>query len=64
MGKGRLRGDMIEVYKIRHNMENMDRETFFSLPHNTRTQWGHPRKLIGGRFRAGKKKAAFTQHIV
>ena len=29
--KRRLRGDMIEVYKIMHGVENVDRETFFSL---------------------------------
>ena len=27
--KKRLRGDMIEVYKIMHGIENVDRETFF-----------------------------------
>ena len=28
--KRRLREDMIEVYKIMHGVENVDRETFFS----------------------------------
>ena len=53
--KRRLRGDMIEVYKIRHGMENVDRETFFSLSQNSRTR-GHPMKLIGGRFRTERKE--------
>ena len=44
--------------------ENMDRETFFSLFHNARTQRGHPMKLMGGRFRTDKRTDFFTQHIV
>ena len=62
--KRSLRGDMIEVYKIMHGVENVDRETFFSLSQNTRTQWGQPMKLIGGRFRTNKRKYFFRQHIV
>ena len=54
---------MIEVYKIMHGMENVDRETFLSLSQNTRTR-GHPIKLIGGRSSSNKKKYFFTQHIV
>ena len=34
--KRRLRGDMIEVYKIMPGVENVDRETFFSLSQNTK----------------------------
>ena len=61
--KRRLVEDRIEGYKIMHGVENVDRETFFSLSHNTRT-WGHPMNLIGGRFRTDKRKEFFTQHIV
>ena len=60
-GKRRLRGDMIEGYKI---MPGVERETFFSLSQNTRTQWGHPMKLVGGRSRTNKRKDVFTQHVV
>ena len=63
MEKRRLRGDMIEVYKIMHVVENAHRETFFSLSQNTRT-WGHPIKLTGGRSRTNKRKDFFTQRIV
>ena len=53
---------MIEVYKIMHGVENVDKKT--SPPsQNTRT-WGHPMKLIGGRSRTNKRKYFFTQHIV
>ena len=54
---------MIEVYNILHGMENVDRESFFSLSQNTRTR-GHPMKLIGGRSRTNKRKYFFTQCIV
>ena len=54
---------MIEVYKVMHGLENVDRETFFSLSQNTRTR-GHPMKLIGGRSRTNKGRYFFTQHIV
>ena len=53
---------MIEVYKIMHGVENVDKETFFSLSQNTRTR-GHPMKLIGGRSRKNKRKDFFTQRI-
>ena len=55
---------MIEVYKMMHDVENVDRETFFSLSQNIRTQWGHPMKLMGGSFRTDKRKDFFTQRIV
>ena len=44
-------------------MIEVDRETFFFLSHNSRTQ-GHPMKLIGGRFRTDKRKYFFAQCIV
>ena len=46
-----------------HCMENVDRETFFSLSQTTRT-WGHPMKLIGGRSNTTKRTYFFTQRIV
>ena len=52
--KRRLRGDLIEVCKIMHGVENVDRETFFSLTQNTSTR-GLPMKLIGARFRTEKR---------
>ena len=61
--KRRLRGDMIEVYTIIHDMENVNRKTFFSLSQNSRTR-GHPMKLIGERSRTNKRKCFFTQCIV
>ena len=55
---------MIEMYKVMHGMDKrIDRETFFSLSQNTRTQ-GHPMKLAVGRFRTNKRKHFFIQRIV
>ena len=36
----------------------------FSLSQNTRTQWGHPMKLIGGRSRTNKRNYFFTHCII
>ena len=60
--KRRLRGDTVEMYKIMHGVENVERETFFSLSQNTGTQWGHPMKPMGGR--TNKRRDFFTQPIV
>ena len=64
MEKRRLRGDMIEVDNIMHSVENVERETFFSLSQNTRPQRGHPMKLTGERSRTTKRKYFFEQLIV
>ena len=49
---------MTEVSEIMPGVENVDRETFFSLCHNTRTQRGHPMKLIGERFMTNKSTSS------
>ena len=46
-----------------HGVENVNRETFLSLPHNSRPRV-HPMKIIAGRFRADKGKYFFAQCIV
>ena len=52
--KRRLRGDMIEVYKIMHGLEKVEKEVLFSLSHNTRTR-GHSMKLVSSRVRTDKE---------
>ena len=42
-----LRGDMTEMYKIMHGVENVDRVAFFSLSHNIKTQIGSSHKADG-----------------
>lgn len=60
--KGQVSGDMIELYKIRHGMQNTDREKVSSLSPDTRTQ-GQPMKLKGP-FRTDKTISFFTQRRV
>uniref|UniRef100_K7EXW6 Reverse transcriptase domain-containing protein n=1 Tax=Pelodiscus sinensis TaxID=13735 RepID=K7EXW6_PELSI len=60
--KRRLRGDMIEVYKIMSGVERADKEKLFISSHNRRTR-GHQMKLMGSRFKTNKRKF-FTQRVV
>ena len=63
--KSQVSGEMIKVFKIMHGMEEVNRDsTFFSLPHTTRIQWGHPVKPNDGKFRTDKRKYFFTQLTV
>uniref|UniRef100_K7EYK2 Reverse transcriptase domain-containing protein n=2 Tax=Pelodiscus sinensis TaxID=13735 RepID=K7EYK2_PELSI len=61
--KRRLRGDMIEVYKIMSGVERADKEKLFISSHNRRTR-GHQMKLMGSRFKTNKRKFFFTQRVV
>lgn len=55
------RVNMIEAYKIIHEMEKADRGSFFSLFHNTRL-WGQ--KLLENRVRTDKMTYFFTQQQI
>ncbi|KAG6933171.1 hypothetical protein G0U57_019969 [Chelydra serpentina] len=61
--KRRLRGDIIEVYKIMSGVEEVNKEKLFTCSHNRRTR-GHPMKLMGSRFKTNKRKFFFTQRTV
>uniref|UniRef100_K7F1Z4 Reverse transcriptase domain-containing protein n=1 Tax=Pelodiscus sinensis TaxID=13735 RepID=K7F1Z4_PELSI len=61
--KRRLRGDMLEVYKIMSGVERADKEKLFISSHNRRTR-GHQMKLMGSRFKTNKRKFFFTQRVV
>ncbi|CAM5105037.1 unnamed protein product [Natator depressus] len=60
--KRRLRGDMVEVYKIMSGVEKVNKEKLFTCSHNIRTR-GHQMKLMGSRFNTNKSKF-FTQRTV
>ncbi|CAM5132666.1 unnamed protein product [Eretmochelys imbricata] len=61
--KRRLRGDMIEVYKIMSGVEKVNKEKLFTCSHNIRTR-GYQMKLMSSRFNTNKRKFFFTQHTV
>lgn len=58
-------GYMIEVYFfLKHDIEKVDREKYFSLSHNTRI-WGLSNlKLSGNTARRNKRKYFFEQCII
>ena len=58
----RLRGDMIQVYKILNKMDRVEPEKFFiTCPSNTR---GHSKKLFKQRCKKDVRKYAFSQRVV
>ena len=59
----RLRGDQIEVFKILHGYENIDRNMFFSLKKDSRTR-GHEVKLVKDQCRLDIRKHSFSQRTI
>ena len=61
----RMRGDLIEAFKILQGLENIKPEEFFTLSHNTGTR-GHNLKLFKKRLSKGLelRKHFFSQRIV
>src|SRR6218665_3233108 len=58
----RMRGDLIEPYKILHGLENVDEHTFFKK--TTGNLRGHSLKLYHKPVRLGVRKFFFSQRIV
>jgi hypothetical protein len=58
----RLRGDLIEVFKIMKGMEDISWETFF-IKRSDRTR-GHSEKLFKERSRLDARKYFFSQRVV
>ena len=57
----RLRGDLIEVFKIMRGMDKVDREQLFPLVEGSVTR-GHKLEVRDGRFRGDLRKNVFP-HI-
>jgi len=60
----RIRGDLIETYKILTGKENVNRDTFFHLIDSERQLRGHGLKLHKRRCRLDKRKFFFSQRVV
>ena len=59
----RLRGDLIQVFKIVHGFDKLVFDDFFTLSHNTRTR-GHGLKLHIHRSRLDVRKYFFSRRVV
>ena len=59
----RLRGDLIEVFKIMHGMEGLKPESMFQLAAHSNTR-GHTLKIYKQRSRLDCRKFFFSQRIV
>ena len=61
--KRRLRGDLIEVYKIIKGFDNIDYRNFFQIADNSRTR-GHRFKIVKIRARLDIRKNFFSHRVV
>ena len=61
--KRRIRGDMIEVWKIISGHENLDRSYFFELQENSITR-SNGCKIVGRRFQTEIARNWFTYRVV
>ena len=59
----RDRADQIQVYKILHNIDKVDKEKLFTMSKYTRTR-GHPLKLFKCRARLNVRKNCFSNRVV
>ncbi|MGH0167508.1 UNVERIFIED_CONTAM: hypothetical protein FKN15_062164 [Acipenser sinensis] len=59
----RLRGDLIQTFKILKGIDNVNPGDYFDLKKETRTR-GHKWRLYKGAFRTENRRHFFTQRIV
>lgn len=62
--KRRVRGDLIETYKILTGKENVDSSKFFVLNHGSHNLRGHRFKLYKSRSRLNTRKFFYSQRVV
>jgi len=60
----RIRGDLIETFKILSGKENVDSETFFQLADSSRHTTGYSRMLYKRHCRLDARKFFFSQRVV
>ena len=58
-----IRGDLIEVYKIINNLDNIKSHNLFTFNDNSRTR-GHEFKLNKPRFNSQIRKHSFSQRVI
>ena len=61
--KRRLRGDLIEVFKIIKGIENMDKEKYFTIDTSNITR-NNGYKIVGKRFQTNEAKHFFFNRVV
>ena len=61
--KRRLRGDLIEVFKIIKGIENMDMEKYFTIDTSNITR-NNGYKIVGKRFQTNEAKHFFFNRVV
>jgi hypothetical protein len=59
----RKRGDMIQVYKLLHDIDRVEKSIFFTMSLYTRTR-GHSKKKFKGRCETTLRKHSFSQRII
>ena len=62
LSKRRLRGDMIETFKIMNEIDKIDSNLFFTR--STSNTRGHNLKLYKGKFRCDARKYFYSQRVV
>ena len=60
----RLRADLLEVFKIMHGLEGLDREDIFTLQEGGHGTRGHSLKIFKQRARLTVRKFFFSQRVV
>ena len=63
LGERRVRGDLIEVFKVLKGFSKVNSSTWFELSNNNRTR-GHRFKLTKSRSRVNIRKNFFSQRVV
>jgi len=60
----RLRGDLIEMFKIMRGLDRVDREKLFPFLKGSRMREGHRFEVISKRSKCDVRKTFFTQQVV